>query len=173
MIKQLEQSDFDSAAEVIRESFATVAKDLGLTEQNCPKYVGFITTDERLQTQHDWGWWLYGLYEADMLIGYVSISKVSPADANSVSDGEYEIHNLAVLPEYRHRGYGRQLLDFCIAKVKESGGRKVNISIVEENTVLKNWYTVYGFTHTGIKKYEHLPFTSGYMEMEVSSWDSK
>jgi len=33
MIKQLEPSDFSLAAEVIRASFATVAKDLGLTEQ--------------------------------------------------------------------------------------------------------------------------------------------
>ena len=49
----------------------------------------------------------------------------------------------------------------------------VNIGIVEENTVLKNWYAAYGFIHIGTKKFEHLPFTSGYMKMEVSSWDSK
>ena len=168
MIKQLDPSAFAIAAEVIRMSFATVALDLGLTEQNCPKYVGFVTTAERLQTQHDWGWWLYGLFEAGQLIGYVSVSKVPPAGDATESDGAYEIHNLSVLPEYRHKGYGRQLLDFCMTKIKESGGSKVIISIVEENTVLKDWYTSYGFTHTGTKKYEHLPFTSGYMEMEIS-----
>jgi hypothetical protein len=60
-----------------------------------------------------------------------------------------------------------------VAKIKESGGNKVTISITEENTVLKNWYTAYGFVHTGTKKFEQLPLTSGYMELEVSSWDSK
>jgi len=165
MIKQLNPSDFHIAAEIIRASFATVAKDLGLTEQNCPKYVGFVTTAERLQTHHTWGWLMYGLYENKQLVGYASISKEA--------DGAYEIHNLAVLPEYRHKSYGKQLLDFCMKKVAELGGSRITIGIVEENTVLKNWYAAYGFIHTGTKKFEHLPFTSGYMELEVSSWDSK
>ena len=170
MIKQLNLSDFPLAAEVIRASFATVAKDLGLTEQNCSKYTGFVTTAERMQTHHTWGWLMYGLYEKEQLVGYASISKEA--------DGVYEIHNLAVLPEHRHKGYGTQLLDFCLAKVAELGGVKVIISITEENAVLKNWYAAYGFIHTGTKKFEHLPFTSGYMEIvlkheEVSSWDSK
>ena len=159
MIRQLNLSEFPLAAEVIRVSFATVAKDLGLTEQNCPKYVGFVTTIERLNTHHDWGWWMYGLYKDERLVGYASISKET--------DVAYEIHNLAVLAECRHKGYGRQLLDFCLAKVKELGGSKVTIGIIEENAVLKNWYTAYGFIHTGTKKFEHLPFTSGYMELEV------
>ena len=160
MIKQLFPPEFHVAAEVIRMSFATVANDLGLTEQNCPKYVGFVTTAERLRTHYDWGWSLYGLCENERLIGYVSISKED--------DNAYEIHNLAVLPEYRHRGYGKQLLDFCISKVVESGGSKVKISIIEENSVLKRWYETNGFAHTGTKKFEHLPFTSGYMELDFT-----
>ena len=168
MIRQLESTEFPLAVDVIRASFLTVANDLGLTEENCPKYVGFVTTAERLQTQLDWGWWIFGLFEEEQLIGYVSISKVSADGDTATVDGLYEIHNLAVLPEHRHKGYGRQLLDFCVAKIKESSGNKINISIVEENTVLKNWYAEYGFVHTGTKKYEHLPFTSGYLEMEVS-----
>ena len=178
MIKKLDPLEFADAADVIRASFATVAEDLGLTEENCPKYVGFVTTPERLQTQHGWGWQIFGLYENRRLVSYVSISKED--------DGSYELHNLAVLPEFRHKGYGRQLVDFCLSTVAESGGGKVNISIVEENIVLKNWYVDYGFVHTGTKKYEHLPFTSGYMELvvaaktvsaldlkEESEWDSK
>ena len=165
MVKPLKPSDFRLAAEVIRASFATVAEDLGLTEQNCPKYVGFVTTPERLHTQHSRGWLIYGLCENEHMVGYVSISKEA--------DGVYEIHNLAVLPEYRHKSCGKQLLDFCMAKISELGGIKVTISITEENSLLKNWYTAYGFVHTGTKKFEHLPFNVGYMELEVSSWDSK
>jgi len=167
MIRQLDHTEFALAAEVIRASFLTVANDQGITAENCPKYVGFITTAERLQTQLDWGWWIYGLFEDEHLIGYASISKV-PTDGDTAAvDGTYEIHNLAVLPEHRHKGYGRQLLDFCMAKIKESGGSKINISINEEITVLKEWYTSFGFVHTGTKKYDHLPFTSGYMEIAL------
>ena len=169
MIRQLDQTEFALAVEVIRASFLTVANDLGLTEENCPKYVGFVTTAERLQTQLSWGWWMYGLFEDGQLIGYVSISKVSADGDTDAVDRAYEIHNLAVLPEHRHKGYGRQLLNFCAAKIKESGGRIINISIIEENPVLKNWYAEYGFTHTGTKKYDHLPFTSGYMEIVLSN----
>ena len=172
MIRLLEPSEFTTAAAVIRASFATVAADLGLTEQNCPKYVGFVTTGERLQTQHGWGWQIYGLYEMERLIGYVSISKagagVKPDDGAKEDVSTYEIHNLAVLPEFRHSGYGRQLLDHCKEKVAESGGGKIVISIVEENTVLKSWYIAYGFVHTGTKKFDHLPFTSGYMELNIT-----
>jgi len=77
------------------------------------------------------------------------------------------MHNLAVIPELRHKGYGKQLLNFCITKVKEAGGVKIAISITEKNTVLKNWYAEYGFVHTGTKTFEHLPFTVGYMELEL------
>jgi len=142
-IRQLEPSDFTLAAEVIRLSFATVAKDLDLTEQNCPQYVGFVTTAERLQTHHGWGWRMYGLYENERFIGYGSISKEA--------DGIYEIHNLAVLPEYRHKSYGKQLLNFCMVRVMKLGGDKVTISIIEENTMLKDRYIAYGFVHAGTK----------------------
>jgi len=159
MIKQLDQSDILLAVDVIRASFLTVAEEMGITEENCPRYVGFVTTVERLQTQLDWGWQQYGCFQDDKLVGYVSVSKES--------DGVFEIHNLAVLPNCRHKGYGKQLLNYCALKIRESGGNKINISIVEENTVLKNWYLDYGFVHIGTKKFDHLPFTSGYMEMDI------
>ena len=156
MIRQISASEFPLAVGVIRESFATVAEDLGLTEENCPKYVGFVTDVGRLQNHANWGWLMYGLFDGDRLVGYVSLSKGN--------GGAYEMHNLAVPPEYRHRGYGLRLLDYCKAIVKELGGRKIALSIVEENTVLKDWYAANGFIHTGTKKFEHLPFTAGYME---------
>ena len=161
MIKQLNSSDFPRAAEIIRESFATVAEDLGFTEQTFPTFTGFVTTAERLQNHAAWGWLMYGLFENEQLVGYASVSKVKDAD------NVYELHNLAVLPDYRHKGYGKQLLDFCTAKVKELGGTKITIGITEENTVLKNWYTANGFIHTSTKKFDHIPITVGFMEWEA------
>ena len=129
MIKIIEPSEFAQAAKVICDSFATVAHDLGFTERSFPTYTGFVTTAERLQTHADLGWLMYGLYENGTLIGYISILKIKDADDS------YELHNLAVLPDHRHRGYGKQLLDFCVVKVKQLGGIKINISIIRINVM--------------------------------------
>jgi ribosomal protein S18 acetylase RimI-like enzyme len=162
MIKQIDQAEFPKAVELIRASFATVAKEFGLTEENCPRYVAFSTIVESLQKHLDWGWLMYGFYEGAKFAGYVSISKEYGTGRNV-----YELHNVAVLPGFRHKGYGSRLLDFCKTKVKELGGSKISISIIEENTVLKNWYAAHGFVHTGTKKFEFFPFVCGYMELEV------
>ena len=165
MIKQLGQKDLQIASEVIRASFATVAKDMNLTEENCPRHTSFITTPERLQNHLDWGWLLYGLYDEECeekLVGYVSLSNES-----NESEKIYELHNIGVLPEYRHKNYGKQLLEHCKTKVRELNGDKIILSMIEENTVLKNWYISNGFIHTGTKKFDSMPlFTVGYMEWE-------
>lgn len=159
MICKLKTSEFLSAVEVIQNSFSTVAEEMGITKENCPRYIGFTVSGERLQAQYDMGWEMFGLYNEDRLIGYVSLS--------NEGNGVYEIHNLSVLNDMRHKGYGRQLLDFCIEKVDQLGGEKIILSIIEDNTRLKEWYQGYGFIHTGTKKYDHLIFTSGYLEIKV------
>lgn len=158
MIKQIDISELPIAVEVIRTSFATVADEFNLTEQNCPRYTAFATNLERLQYQINAGWYMYGFYNEELLVGYVSLSKVTD------NENTYEIHNLAVLPDYRHKGYGKTLLDFCINKIKELKGEKIIIGIIEENKILKDWYTANGFIHTGTKKFDFFPFTCGYME---------
>ena len=156
MIRPLGASDFPRAVGLIRASFATVAEEFGLTEQNCPRYTAFATTEERLEYQSRQGWQQYGLYEGEQLVGYAALSREAGC--------AYELHNLAVLPACRHRGYGKQLLDYCKEKVKEAGGAKITIGIIEENTALKNWYAENGFVHTGAQRLEQFPFTAGYME---------
>ena len=44
-------------------------------------------------------------------------------------NGECELNNLAVLPEYRHKGIGRQLLAHSFNIAKELGCRIINIAI--------------------------------------------
>ena len=56
------------------------------------------------------------------------------------------------------------LLDHAKAEVCAMGGNVLKLGIIEESTVLKNWYIAQGFVHTGTKKFDHLPFTSGYLE---------
>lgn len=99
------------------------------------------------------------LYEYNnAIVGYFSLS---------LNDGIAELNNLSVLPEYRHLGIGKELVD-CAADYSKNtlGINKIKIGIIEENTVLKEWYKALGFVHTGTRKFEHLPFTVGFMELE-------
>ena len=82
-------------------------------------------------------------------------------------NGECELNNLAVLPEYRHRGLGTQLLEHSFVTARKMGCLYLNIGIVEENTVLRKWYEQNGAYHTGTKKYDFFPFTCGYLRRKV------
>ena len=144
--------------EVIHRSFKTVADEFGLTLENCPKHTSFMPI-YFLTTQMEWGWHMFGMVQDGNAIGYMSLSKEG--------DSVYELHNLAVLPEFRHQGFGKAMLDFAKETVKNLGGDTIKIGIIEESTILKNWYQANGFVHTGTKKFDHLPFTSGYLECHL------
>ena len=152
------KEDLDQYLDVIHRSFRTVAEDFGLTKENCPKHTSFIPI-YFLTTQMDWGWNMFGLFHEDQPVGYMSLSKEG--------DCVYELHNLAVLPEFRHMGFGKQLLDHAKETVKAFGGNTIKIGIIEESTVLKAWYEQNGFVHIETNKFEHLPFTSGYLECSL------
>ena len=155
IIREVNKNDLNEYLEVIHQSFSTVAEQFGLTRENCPKHTSFIPLSF-LETQKNWGWNMYALYAGKKIIGYMSLSKES--------NDAFELHNLAVLPELRHNGYGKMLLDYAKDKVKLLGGSKIKIGIIEKSVVLKDWYIANGFVHTGTKKFDHLPFTSGYLE---------
>lgn len=155
VIHEVDKHELQECLDVIHQSFGTVAEQFGLTRENCPKHTSFIPISF-LETQMDWGWHMYALYAGKKIIGYMSLSKEG--------DDTYELHNLAVLPEYRHNGFGKILLDHAKAVVKSLGGNRIKIGIIEESTVLKDWYIANGFAHIGTKKFDHLPFTSGYLE---------
>ena len=145
-------------AEVIRQSFATVARDFSLTKKNCPTHTSFVT-DEQLASKIKAGYYSFGYFKNGKLIGFVSLT--------DMGGSVYELNNLAVLPDARHFGYGKALLGFCKCKARELGGTKITIGIIEEHTILKEWYAANGFVHTGTKRFGHLPFTVGYMELSV------
>ena len=155
VIHEVDKNKLQECLEVIHQSFRTVAEEFGLTKENCPKHTSFIPLSF-LETQMNWGWHMYALYAGKKIIGYISLSKEG--------DDAYELHNLAVLPEYRHKGFGKLLLDHAKEVVKSLGGSRIKIGIIEESTVLKDWYIANGFVHIGTKKFDHLPFTSGYLE---------
>lgn len=154
-IRPLTADSLPEYADVIRRSFATVARDFGWTRENAPGHVSF-RTDEQLASRTEDGYFPFGLCVGEKTFGFMSLTYKG--------NGTYELNKLAVLPGWRHYGYGKKMLNYCKEKVRELGGSKIILDIIEENTVLKNWYAANGFIHIGTKKFEHLPFTTGYME---------
>lgn len=155
-ICQIEEPELEKCVEIIRKSFATVAADFNLTQENCPTNGAFLTID-RLLSERKSGKLQYGLFINNNLSGFVCLNKTKE---NKV----YSLEKLAVLPEFRHNGSGRALLNFAKEKVKSFGGEKITIGIIEENVILKDWYLRNGFFHTGTTIIPSLPFTVGFME---------
>lgn len=158
MIRKIEKHEIDECANVIRISFGTVAKEFNLTRENCPTHTSFIES-EKLYFQFEKGCPMFCYEKDDKIIGYFSLIPQS--------DGSIELDNLSVLPEYRHYGIGKEMVMFAAKTAKQMKAVKLKIGIIEENTQLKNWYIQLGFKHIGIQKFEHLPFTVGFMEKEL------
>ena len=161
MIREIDREDVSQCVCVIRESFMTVADDLGFTYENAPRFTAFAISDDRLYYQLDNENRIMAAYYLDngKIIGYYSLLMQE--------NGQCELNNLSVLPEYRHNNIGTELLNDAFIRAEKSGCVKMNIGIVEENRILRKWYEDKGFTHTGIKKFDFFPFTCGYMEKEL------
>ena len=160
MIRKVERADLSACADVIRRSFRTVADEFGFTEQNAPRFTAFAMTEERLLWHMDGEHRIMYLDEEDgMPCGYYSLLLRG--------EGACELGNLSVLPEYRHKGIGGRLLAHAMERAKERDCRVMEFSIVEENTVLRNWYESSGAVHTGTEKYDFFPFTCGYMKIPL------
>lgn len=160
MIKEVKEQNISECVNVIKESFLTVANEFGFTVENAPRFTAFATTEDRLK------WHLlgehrpmYAFYDNDVIVGYYSLL----LQENS----ECELSNLCVLPAHRHKGIGAELLKHAFRNAKELNCSKINIGIVEENSVLRKWYESFGFVHTGVEKFDFFPFTCGYMEKRV------
>ena len=160
MIRQITKKDIPECVDIIRKSFKTVADEYGFTIENAPRFTAFATTVERLSWQFENEPSKMFVYEQDgVMCGYYSLLMQD--------NNECELNNLAVLPEYRHCGIGKKLLEHAYETAKAQGCKTMNIGIVEENTKLRKWYEQNGAVHTGTKKFDFFPFTCGYMVKEL------
>ncbi|MBO4783838.1 MAG: GNAT family N-acetyltransferase [Lachnospiraceae bacterium] len=160
MIREVRREEIPACATLIKKSFMTVADEYGITEENAPRFTAYATTNERLFWQMESEHRPMYVYEEDgELYGYYSL--------RIMENNECELNNLAVLPEYRHKGIGRQLLEHAYSVAKSKGCQVMNIGIVEENKKLRKWYEDNGATHLGTHKFDFFPFTCGYLKKEL------
>ena len=159
-IRAMEREEIPQCVGVIRAAFATVADEFGFTEENAPRFTAFATNEERLRWHLDQERRpMFVCCQDGKIVGYYSLALLK--------DGNAELNNLAVIPEYRHRGIGDALLKHSFEEAKKRNCPVMKIGIVEENKVLRRWYERYGFVHTGTEKFDFFPFTCGYLELEL------
>ena len=161
-MKRLSEDDAPEIVKVLNESFKTVADEFGFTRENAPTNAAFVGEDSILESFAK-GIIFFGIYSEAKLAGTVAVEK------SSENPFVYYLERLAVLPSERHKGYGKELLDYAFREAASFGCTKVSIGIIDENTVLKKWYLSYGFKETSLKHYEHLPFDVCFMEKDVNS----
>ncbi|WP_408069326.1 GNAT family N-acetyltransferase [Butyrivibrio sp. JL13D10] len=160
MIREVKREDIGECLNIIRQSFITVADEFGFTPENAPRFTAFATTEDRLIWQMDNENRLMYIYEQEGVpCGYYSLLMQE--------NEECELNNLSVLPEYRHLGIGKKLLEHAYESARNAGCKAINIGIVEENVVLRRWYEQNGAVHVGTKKFDFFPFTCGFMRKEI------
>ena len=160
MIREVRREEIPECVRVIRRSHQTVADEFGFTPENAPRYVAFATDEARLVWQMDQQHRLMFLDEEEGVIcGYYSLLLKG--------NGECELGSLSVLPAYRHRGIGTNLLKHAADTARKQHCSVMHLSIVEENIVLRRWYERNGAVHTGTEQFDFFPFTCGYMKMTL------
>jgi diamine N-acetyltransferase len=165
-IKELQsREDLLECVSLLRAAFAAVAKEYGLTEESAPTNAAFTTFDNL--TRHvQSGMRLFGMYVGACLVGCVALKKAKR------DDGAYYIERLAVAPEHRHRGCGGDLLSFAIERIRESGGSRASIGLMDDNELLKSWYISKGFVEHDCRRIGHLPFKVCFMSRHLESGGS-
>lgn len=158
-IREISDAAIDESVDIIRTAFGAVTGELGITEENCPRFPAY-TNIARLNEMRDRGAKFFGAFADGRQVGIILVEKEE--------DGRYFAKRLAVLPEYWHRGIGEKLMTRAIDCIREYGVAKVNMAIVNEHRVLKDWYLTMGFCELETSKFDGFPFTVCFLEKEVT-----
>ncbi len=136
---------------IIKKSFKTVAVNFGLNPDNASSNPAFINIEKfrSFASKRE----CFIKVEKNQKIGFVAIEKSKNQELN------YFMERLSILPEFRNRGFGKEILNFVFDYVKNKGGKNISIGMINENIKLKEWYMKNGFRVSKIKNFKHLPFT--------------
>ncbi len=130
MIREIEEKEYKEAVDVIKNSFLTVANEFGFTVENAPGFVAFSTNEDKILSWKNEQRPMLGFFKDDKMVGFYNLC---------INGNECELGSLSVLPEYRHDKIGQQLLEDACNREKSLGCNVLNLSIGEENKVLRAW----------------------------------
>ena len=84
MIREIRRDEIAHCVDLIRQSFLTVAREYGITEENAPRFTAFAVNCERLNRQYDEGRPMYAYYDGiGRMAGYYSLYLEKKAEERS------------------------------------------------------------------------------------------
>jgi N-acetylglutamate synthase-like GNAT family acetyltransferase len=158
LIREAGEADVALLTVIIRQSFATVAREMGLTPENCPRHPSNCAED----------WVAEALAKGTTY--WVLEDGGDPAGCVALEDageGVGYLERLAVLPSFRHRGHGRSLVEHVLSEAARRGMARISIGIIAGQTVLRDWYLALGFEEGETKVFDHLPFDVLFMSAKL------
>ena len=156
MIRVIVKEDLPSCLEIFHLGYETVAIEFGLTEENCPDIGRASLPFHKLISEYENGTMMFAYLANGGMVGFLGM-KMLDSETCGLDD-------IIVLPAYRRKGYGTELLAFCIQKAREIGAKKIRLGMIDNNKKLRKWYEDHGFVNVGYKQYNGTPFTVGKME---------
>lgn len=81
---------------------------------------------------------LFGVYEDDVLIGGAAII--------AHDDGNFQLRQMIIAPDFQHRGYGQLLMQYIEAAMREAS---VSRMFLLARLVAEGFYTRCGYTRVG------------------------
>ncbi len=162
IINKFSINEIEDYLSLIKKSFQTVAEELQMTKGIFPASGAFFDKNGFHKLLNK-GAQLFGLYHKDdtvrQLIGCVAI--------NSKDGRKYKIMKLAILPDYRKKGYGSLLMNFIEEYIFVLGGQAISLGMVLENEVLKNWYINRNYQIIKTSPYKKTNFNICFMEKRI------
>ncbi len=124
MIERFTVYDLPEAAVIEQACFSIPWSEAALRMLLCEPYCGFT------------------LRVDGKLVAYVGMLSVA---------GEAQVLNLATLPEYRGRGYGRRLLLHMLNEARARGCETATLEVRDSNAPARGLYRSVGFTEVGCR----------------------
>ena len=148
--------------DILNKSFMTVAIQFNFTKETVERFPAFMESVV-IDNQFKNGLKMYG-YNINNKI-------VSCAGYSFYKDKVYLIERLGTLPEYRHKGIGRKLMEFIENIIRKNGGEIAEIHVVDINKILIKWYINMNYKQIRTDKLydgeRKLPFNSCVMNKEL------
>lgn len=150
--------DANKISNIVSTSNKNVANKFNLTFQNNPKHPSFYTKEWVLKDMKR-GEEYFVFIQDNIEVGCVAFEQST--------DEKAYLNRLSVLPQFRKKGIGEQLVKYIVNYSKSKDIKKLSIGIISKHTELKNWYLKLGFLEGQTKKFDHLPFNVTYMSFNI------
>ena len=159
-IKPASEDGSPTLARLIQQAYKDVALRFGLTPENCPKHPSNCT-EAWIRSDLERGVAYSILTSGPTVAGCAALETTDPTAAY--------LMRLAVLPEFRRRGFGEMLVQHNIRQAQRLAMPSISIGLIAEQEELVTWYRKLGFILGETRQFDHLPFTVRYMTYPLLS----